>query len=74
MTAQKPPDKDELITLAQAAERYGFTHTYLRELAGKGRMRAKKVGSIWLTTPVDVEEFIRSRKRRGRYKDIGPET
>jgi excisionase family DNA binding protein len=62
-------DKDELITLAQAAERYGFTHLYLRELARKGRMKAKKVGSIWLTSPADVEEFIRSRKRRGAYRD-----
>lgn len=69
MTDQKPPDKDELITLAQSAERYGFTHLYLRELARKGRMKAKKVGSIWLTTPADVEKFIRSRKRRGAYRD-----
>lgn len=75
MTDQETPDKDELITLAQAAERYGFSAVHLRQLAQRGRMGARKVGSIWLTTPANVEEYIRSRKRTGNYRgDIQVDT
>ena len=62
-------DKDRPITLGEASEMYGFHHNYLAELARKGRLEARKSGKIWLTTPAAVEEYIRSRERRGRYRD-----
>ena len=62
-------DKDELISLAEAARRYGFSHAYLRRLAIKGKLKAVKIARNWLTTPANVEEFIRSRQRRGKYRD-----
>jgi phosphohistidine phosphatase SixA len=70
MNADRPTAKDELITLAQAAERYGFQPDYLRQLALKGRLKAKKLGNFWVTTAADVEAYLASRQRRGRYKDI----
>jgi len=66
---QQDRDKHELISLAEASERYGFSAAYLRELARKGRLRATKVGRDWVTTPADVEEYVRSRKRRGVYRE-----
>lgn len=69
MDAHRPTDKDELISLADAAERYGFNRIYLAELARKGRLKAQKIGNMWVTTPANVETFIRSRKRRGAYRD-----
>ena len=69
MTDQETRDKDELISLAEAARRYGFSHAYLRDLATSGKIKAVKIARNWLTTPTSVEEFIRSRKRRGRYRD-----
>lgn len=68
-TAAPTQDKTRLISLAQAAEMYGFNPQYLSELARKGRLEARKLSDIWITTPADVEEYIRSRKRRGRYRD-----
>ena len=62
-------DKTRLISLAQAAEMYGFNQRYLSELARKGKLRAHKLSDIWVTTPADVEEYIRNRKRMGRYRD-----
>jgi excisionase family DNA binding protein len=59
----------KLITLAEAAKRYGLSHDYLRRIAGKGRLQAQKVGRDWLTTPEAVEEYIASRQRRGAYRD-----
>ena len=70
MSDQETPNKDELITLAQAAERYGFRQDFLRSLARKGRLKAQKLGNFWVTTIADVEAYLASRQRRGRYKDI----
>lgn len=62
-------DKTRLISLPEAAELYGFSGNYLNELARKGRLEARKVGNMWLTTPKDVEVYIESRKKRGVYRD-----
>ena len=62
-------DKTRLISLPEAAELYGFSRYYLAELAKKGRLKAKKIGNNWITTPNDVEEYIRSRSKRGAYRD-----
>ncbi len=62
-------DKDKLISLATASELYGFNQAYLATLARKGRLKAIKPGSEWLTTSTYVEAYIRSRKRRGVYRD-----
>jgi excisionase family DNA binding protein len=75
MTDREVADKDELITLAQAAERYGFSHVHLRQLAQSGRLKATKLGRDWVTTPADMEEYIRSRRKTGRYRqDISVES
>ena len=64
-------DKERLISLAEASEMYGFNRDYLGELARRGRLEAHKIGNMWVTTPADVEEYIRSRESRGAYrKDI----
>lgn len=59
----------QLISLADASAQYGFSQAYLATLARKGRLRAQKLGSIWVTTTADVEEYISSRKRVGVYRD-----
>ena len=73
MMSEQPLDKSRPITLAEAAQIYGFNHTYLTELARKGRLKATRSGGTWLTTIADMEEYIASRKRRGAYRaDIRP--
>jgi excisionase family DNA binding protein len=61
-------DDDDLLTLSQAADSYGYSGDYLRRLAEKGRLRARKLGRNWLTTSDDMKTFIESRERRGVYK------
>jgi excisionase family DNA binding protein len=58
----------DLISLTEAAERYGLTSTYLRQLAIKGRLKARKIGRNWVTTPSDVEEYINTRQKIGAFK------
>ena len=68
-------DKNRLISLADAARIYGFSSDYLRHLVLRERLKAQKIGGIWLTTRANVEEFIKSRQRRGVYRDdITPDT
>ena len=67
--AQPPQDKNRLISLAEAARLYGFNRDYLSELARRGRLKAQRIGNMWVTTPADVEAFIASRQRRGVYRD-----
>jgi hypothetical protein len=62
-------DKTRLISLPEAAELYGFHSEYLSQLARKGRLKARKIGKMWVTTPVDMEDFIKSRQKRGAYRD-----
>ena len=62
-------DKTRLISLPEAAELYGFSSDYLRNLAQKGRLKAQKVADRWITTPQNVEDYITSRKLRGVYRD-----
>ncbi len=66
-------DKYNLISLGDAANIYGFSADYLRNLAQRNRLKAQKIGGIWLTTRANVEEYIASRQKRGTYRnDINP--
>ena len=62
-------DKTRLLSLAEAAELYGLNPRFLGELARKDRLKAQKLGNMWVTTRLDVEEYIRSRKKTGLYRD-----
>lgn len=62
-------DKTRLISLPEAAELYGFDQRYLGKLARKGRLKAQKVGKMWVTTPADMEDYIISREKRGAYRE-----
>lgn len=64
-----PNDKTRLISLPEAAELYGFSPDYLRNLAQSRRLKAQKIADRWITTPQDVEDYISSRKNRGVYRD-----
>jgi excisionase family DNA binding protein len=64
----KQPKSDQLLSLSDAANRYGFSSDYFRRLAEKGRLDARKIGRQWLTTADAVETFLESREERGVYK------
>lgn len=62
-------ERDRLISLSEAADLYGFNADHLRHMAQRGRLHAQKIGNSWVTTPADVEKYIRSRKKRGVYRN-----
>jgi|GEM_PF-2097161 len=61
-------NSDELITLIEAAELFGLSVQYLRDVARSERLKAKKMGRDWVTTPADVEAYLKSRAKKGAYR------
>ena len=59
------------ITLKEAAAITGTSADYLRVLANKKRIRARKIGRDWVTTAEAVAEYLRNTKLRSRdpYKN-----
>ena len=59
----------DLVSLTEASELFGLTSDYLRQLAIKGRLKARKIGRNWVTTIGDVQAYIASRKPIGAYRE-----
>jgi excisionase family DNA binding protein len=51
----------ELISLQDAAEYAGLAKRSLHNYAQQGRLKAKKIGRMWVTTRAAVDEYLQSR-------------
>lgn len=51
----------ELISLQDAAEYAGLTKETLHGYAKRGRLKAKKIGPIWVTTRAAIDKYLASR-------------
>ena len=51
----------ELISLQDAAQYAGLTRDSLQGYIYRGRLKAKKLGPIWVTTKAAVDTYLRSR-------------
>lgn len=61
---QEPVDPltvGELITLPEAADYSGLAHETILNYVRRGRMKARKMGPIWVTTRAAVDEYLASR-------------
>ena len=73
----QPPEPDpltvgELISLQEAAKYAGLTKSTIHNYAKQGRLRAKKIGSFWVTTRAAVDEYMQSRHLENipkKYRD-----
>jgi excisionase family DNA binding protein len=59
---QDPLTLGELISLQQAAEYAGLTKDTLHNYAKRGRLKAKRLGPIWVTTRAAIDEYLASRE------------
>jgi predicted site-specific integrase-resolvase len=64
MNANRPTDKDELISLEDAAKICGLSQASLRRYAWQGKLKARKIASVWVTTLTDVEDYLENRQRK----------
>ena len=56
----------ELLTISQAAERYGLNRRRLFDWIRYGILEARKVGNVVLTTPAAMEAAVANQPKRGR--------
>lgn len=64
---------DDLLSLAQAADRLGIAPVTLRVAVGRGRFHARKIGKTWVTTDAEVDRYRREHLgRRGRPRKERP--
>jgi hypothetical protein len=65
-TGPAPQDDplDLVITLGEAARRCGLAAHTLTLQAERGRLRARKVGHTWITTPYWLECYLAAHARR----------
>ena len=59
------PGLDELITLREAAEQCGLSHSHLRLLIRRSEIWGMKKGRDWLTTARAVQEYTARIHRPG---------
>ena len=69
MEDQSTLEKNEYISLAQAAEGTPYSQEYLSLLVRKGKLHAKKIGRNWHTTKAHVAEYL-DRQKEAALKKI----
>ena len=69
-TRTQKPAPDELITLAEAARWCHLRPASLRRYAWEGKLRARKMGPVWVTTLRAVEEYLGGRQRKRGAREI----
>jgi excisionase family DNA binding protein len=64
-------DREELISLSEAAAIAKLHPDHLRKLAQRGLLRARKIGRNWVTSKEAVKEYVRDSAKRSRdpYKN-----
>jgi excisionase family DNA binding protein len=67
MTEQKAVYKTDWTT-SELSAHLGVTDAYLRQLIAQGKLKATKRGGIWFIADSDAQEWLSTRKKRGKNK------
>lgn len=64
---QQDPLQPELnlISLAEAAQRYGLAHGYVRRLIRERKLWGRKIGRNWVTTDEAMKAYLATERRPG---------
>lgn len=62
--------EDELLTVTQAAERLGLHRDTLLRQIGKGVLHAKRLGSIWVVSGVEVERYRHAHRGKHGFASL----
>ena len=60
-----------MLTLVEAADLLDMHPDTLRQQAGKGVLRARKVGRDWLVSPVEVQRYAHVHRKHGYFVHSG---
>jgi excisionase family DNA binding protein len=59
-------EAEQLISLSEAAARFGISDGHLRLLARQGRLAATRLGRNWFTTPEAVAAYLANAELRSK--------
>ena len=59
---------DELISLREASELFGYTQRHVRHLITAGHVWGRKIGRNYVTTRTTLEAYKQSNPRPGRAR------
>ena len=59
------PGEADLITVAEASARTGYTPRHIARLLQQGKIAGRKFGPVWLTTTEAIEVYRRSDPKPG---------
>ncbi len=59
------PGEADLITVAEASARTGYTPRHITRLLQQGKIAGRRFGPVWLTTVEAVEVYRRSDPKPG---------
>lgn len=54
-----------LISLAEAAQQFGLSHSHLRRLVRDKQVWGVKIGRDWVTTQEAVQQYLATERRPG---------
>jgi excisionase family DNA binding protein len=63
-TMAEEPKLSELITMREAARYCNRSHGRVRSYVQSGRLKAWKLGTLWVTTKKEVDRFFKARNER----------
>ena len=66
-TDTKTVSSSRLMSLSEAAKRTPYTPNFLRLLARRGKLQARKIGRDWLITPDELSLFIKRQQERHQH-------
>ena len=65
-------EREEEVVLSEAARELGMSHVSVWRHVDSGKLKARKVGPIWLIKRADLEAFKRLDRRVGRPRRPRP--
>jgi len=59
-------EDEELISISEAAVIADMTRQHVGRLVRQGKLPARKVGKVWVTTRAAVEDYLRDEHKRSK--------
>jgi len=54
-----------VLTTVEASQQYGFSTGYLRYLMGRGKLKGRRSGVIWLIEEDSLKLFLKTERKPG---------
>ena len=60
------------LTISEASKESGYTVVHLQDLARQGRIKARKVVTVWLLSKSSLSRYLKEQSERGEKRGRKP--